>query len=201
MAFSASAAYSALDIPAHLVSDDSALRNSLQDAWFQAPISEVLKKQKQVTSLATGEKIEIRSEKGTSDVRILLARERNRQYPGWVQGSWILYRDLRTGDPVKIRIYLRSDPYVYLELRPGAAGRSVLDLVAYSGYLLYENPLPFTFKQLYSLPVQEILSSLQSRFPWNYVTVDPRLYEDSRTLVSLIQRGIKDLRYADDGAL
>ncbi|MCA1948940.1 MAG: hypothetical protein LDL24_00055 [Treponema sp.] len=195
------AAYSAEDRPYSRISDDAALRRSLIESYFILPVSQLLKKQSARFTLDTGELVEVRIEKGSSDVLIVLARERQGLYPGWVQGSWILYRNLNDGSPKKIRLYLRSDPYVYVEFRPAGANKSVFDVVAYSGYVLYSRPVPLDFQDLYSSSVNQVLTALGHVFPREYFDVDPRMYGDLRFFISRLKASVPALSYADDGAL
>lgn len=199
--FAQAAAYSALDVPYEEISSDVSLRRTLVDSWFSLPVSSLLQKQAQIYTLNTGESVEVRVERSNTDVLVVISRERNGLYPGTIQGSWILYRNLVDGSPKKIRLYLRSDPYVYVEFRPLSQKKSVLDVVAYSGYIVYAQPIPFAFQDLYTMPVNQVLSSVQDVFPREYFDVDPRLYRDMRYFVSLVRNKLKDLEYADDGAL
>uniref|UniRef100_A0A7C3IM99 Uncharacterized protein n=1 Tax=Gracilinema caldarium TaxID=215591 RepID=A0A7C3IM99_9SPIR len=193
--------YSAQDIPYYQISDDASLRRSLIDTWFTIPSSQVVKQQAKLFSLETGELVEVRVERGTSDVLIVLARERQGLYPGWVQGSWILYRNLSDGSVKKIRLYLRSDPYVYVEFRPQGANKSVYDVVAYSGYVVYSRPIPLAVQDFYKLSVKQVLSVMGKGFPKEYFDVDPGMYRDLRSFITQVRRYLPQLSYADDGAL
>ncbi len=195
------AAYSAEDRPYVRISDDAALRRSLVESHFTSPVSQLIKKQSARFALDTGEQVEVRVEKGSTDVLVVLARQRQGRYPGWVQGSWILYRNISDGSPKKIRLYVRSDPYVYVEFRPAGSNKSVFDVVAYSGYVVYSRPVPLAFQDLYSYPVNQVLAALGNLFPNEYFDVDPRLYADLRFFVSRLKSTVPSLSYADDGAL
>ena len=193
--------YSAQDIPYYQINDDASLRRSLIDTWFTIPISQVVKQQAKLFTLETGESVEVRVERGTSDVLIVLARERQGLYPGWVQGSWILYRNRSDGSVKKIRLYLRSDPYVYVEFRPQGSNKSVYDVVAYSGYVVYSRPIPLAVKDFYKLSVKQVLSVMDKGFPKEYFDVDPGMYRDLRSFIAQVRRYLPQLSYADDGAL
>lgn len=195
------APYSAEDIPFYLISDDASLRRNLIETWFTVPVSQVLKQRSKRFTLETGELVEVRFEQGPSEMLILLARERQGLYPGWVQGSWILYRNLSDGKIKKIRLYLRSDPYVYVEFRPQDAGKSVYDVVAYSGYVAYSRPIPLDMEDLYTLSMKQVLSLAGKGFPAEYFDVDPRMYRDLRSFVVKVRSYLPQLSYGDDGAL
>ncbi|WP_304242325.1 hypothetical protein [Gracilinema caldarium] len=195
------APYSAEDIPYHAISDDAGLRRKLVEPWFTLPVSQLLKQNAKLYTLETGESVEVRIERGTTDVIIVLARERQNLFPGWVQGSWVFYRNIGDGQLKKIRLYLRSDPYVYVEFRPFDSNKSVYDVVAYSGYVAYSRPVPLSIQDFYSISMNKIFDVLSKDFPGYYFDVDPRMYRDLRTLVSQVRSYLPQLAYADDGAL
>ena len=154
------APYSAEDIPYHAISDDAGLRRKLVEPWFTLPVSQLLKQNAKLYTLETGESVEVRIERGTTDVIIVLARERQNLFPGWVQGSWVFYRNIGDGQLKKIRLYLRSDPYVYVEFRPFDSNKSVYDVVAYSGYVAYSRPVPLSIQDFYSISMNKIFDEI-----------------------------------------
>ncbi|WP_041396220.1 hypothetical protein [Gracilinema caldarium] len=195
------APYSAKDITFFQISDDAFLRRQLVDSWFTLPIAQVLKQQSKLFTLETGELVEVRVERGGSDVLVVLARERQGLSPGWVQGSWIWYRNLSDGSLKKIRLYLRSDPYVYVEFRPQSSHKIVYDVVAYNGYVVYARPTSLSMKDFTALSFQQILSNLGTDFPAIYFNVDPALYRDLRSFLAQVRTYLPLLTYRDDGAL
>jgi len=89
--------YSAEDSSFLNISDDASLRRQLVESWFNLPIAQLLQQQSKVFTLETGDLVEVRVERGASDVLVVLARKRQGLSPGWVQGSWIWYRNLSDG--------------------------------------------------------------------------------------------------------
>jgi hypothetical protein len=140
LAVSGAAPLRGLDLPVRQISDDSLLRIRLKDSWFSAVPREVREKSPVLHTLEDGARIELRVESGGDEFMIILARELmggrlddksapsapvpripGGTFPGWAQGSWILTRRTDTGEPVRIRVFLRSDPYVYVQFRPFSA--------------------------------------------------------------------------------
>jgi hypothetical protein len=112
--------------------DDSALRTSVKDTWLVESTSRVLSKPRVINTLPGGGRVELRVEAAKDEFSIVFARElRNSNsgansignFPGWAQGSWILTRRMDNGAPERIRIFLRSDPYTYIQFRPFTADK------------------------------------------------------------------------------
>jgi hypothetical protein len=192
---------SALDAPIRNIEDDSALRASLKDEWFLEAPSKALGQKKLSRVLHGGSKVEVRTEVGNTEFAVVLARERNGAYPGWAQGSWILTRRKDTGQSVRIRVFIRSDPNVYVQFRPLNADKSLLDLVVYDAYIMRSTPLPFSFDRLMTVPVEEVLKSLGDKFPLKYFEPNPAFYNDSIDFVARVRTYLPKLAFRDDGAI
>ncbi|MDR0525355.1 MAG: hypothetical protein LBG90_05735 [Spirochaetaceae bacterium] len=192
---------SALDAPTRIVEDDSSLRLSLRATWFTEAPDRVLAMESFVHTLPGGGKIQVRAEPAKDEFMVVLARERNGAYPGWAQGSWILTRRSDNGNASRIRIFLRSDPYTYIQFRPIAADRCMMDVVLYDAYIIRSLPVPYSIDRLFVIPVEEALGSLGSNFPRAYFDPDPGMYRDLRSFMSLVRQRLPELSYQDDGAI
>jgi hypothetical protein len=190
-----------LDTPTKNIEDDSGLRIALKDSWFLESPDKVLSQKKLSRTLVGGSKIEVRAEAGQGEFAVIIARERNKQYPGWAQGSWILTRRRDTGAAIRIRTFLRSDPNVYVQFRPMQSDKSLMDVVVYDGFLVRSMPVPFSFDRLMTIPVEEVFSSLGEKFPRKYFDPEPGLYKDNRAFVQSVRQRIGGLNFRDDGAI
>ncbi|MDR1318512.1 MAG: hypothetical protein LBJ90_02730, partial [Treponema sp.] len=205
----------ASDLPTAKIPDDSSLRISVKGLWLTEIPDRVLAKRPVVHELPGGGRVELRAEAGRDEFMIILAREltdgaggtRNAaglpggSFPGWAQGSWILTRRRDTGAATRIRVFLRSDPYAYIQFRPFSEDKSRMDLVLYDAYIVRSLPLPVPFERLYTMPVEEALELAGDKFPRRYFDIDPALYRDNRLLISGIRKFLPALNFADDGAI
>ncbi|MDR2619355.1 MAG: hypothetical protein LBC62_10835 [Treponema sp.] len=199
----------ALDLATKKIEDDSSLRISLKDAWFTETPARVLGRRSEYHTLKGGSRIQVRSEAGKDEFMIILARElpgaagnsRGDSYPGWAQGSWILTRRRDDGSPSRIRIFLRSDPYTYIQFRPFSSDKSQMDVVLYDGYIIRSLPVAIPFERLYVLPVEDALAAAGDRFPRRYFDPDPGMYRDSRAFTAAVRSRLAELSFRDDGAI
>jgi hypothetical protein len=137
---------------------------------------------------------------------VILARElRNAPesaaaFPGWAQGSWILTRRRDDGSAVRIRVFLRSDPYTYVQFRPLSDDKCLMDMVLYDAYVIRSLPVPMNFERLYVLPVEEVLSTA-TVFPRRYFDPSPDMYRDKRAFIAARRERLPELTFRDDGAI
>jgi hypothetical protein len=197
-----------LDKPVMKIVDDSALRTNVKDSWLMESPGRVLAKPRVLYDLAGGGRIELRAEAGQNEFMVIFARELSSAsgaasglFPGWAQGSWILTRRTDNGAATRIRVFLRSDPYTYIQFRPFSADRCVMDVVVYDAYVVRSLPLPVTLDRLYTMPLSDVLNLAGNKFPKRYFEPNPADYRDQRTLITKIRRSLPQLRFADDGAI
>ncbi len=190
----------ARDLPVSAIGDDSALRSELAETLFVAPPAEALAFKRRVRTLPDGSRVEVRVEKGNGEFITVLAREADGAFPVATQGSWALYRRTADGAPTRIRVFLRSDPHCYAQVRLSESGRAILDAVAYGGYLARGIPLSIPFGRVVSEPLGRLLSATAPLFPVRYFQPDPADYADLAALGAAIRANLGGLTYVDDGA-
>jgi hypothetical protein len=198
-----------LDLPTGKIQDDSSLRISLADTWLKEAPGRVLARRAEVHTLAGGGRVRVSSQDAGEDFLVILARELDAGgapgvFPGWAQGSWVLIRR-RDGDPLgsRIRVFLKSDPYTYVQFRPfpGVDDKCRMDVVLYDGYIVRSLPLPVPFERLLVLPVETVLSVAGDKFPRRYFDPLPGMYRDQRNFINAVRSRLPELEFADDGAM
>ncbi|MDR0759784.1 MAG: hypothetical protein LBF74_06695 [Treponema sp.] len=189
------------DVPSAKIQDDSSIRLSLVQAWFKEVPAKALANRSFIHTLPGGGRIQVRIEDGTREFGIVLARELNGTFPGWAQGSWILTRSKEDGAAVRIRVFLRSDPYLYVQFRPMGDNKSMIDVVLYEAYAARSLPVPLSFDRLLTSPVEEALALAGDAFPRRYFDPHAEDYQEVRTLVAGIRERLPSLSFRDDGAI
>ena len=196
-----------LDLPIGKIVDDSALRMSVAGSWLAESPGRALAKRPALYTLDGGGRVQIRAEEGQDEFMIILARElagsgvAGGYFPGWAQGSWILTRRKDSGAASRIRVFLRSDPYTYVQFRPFTADKCQMDVVVYDAYLVQSLPLPVSFERLYTMPVAEALSLAGVKFPRRYFEPNKDDYQAQRRFIEQIRERLSELQFADDGAI
>ncbi len=151
--------------------------------------------------LLDGNKVEIRVEQGNGEFMTVLAREGDGTFPSWSQGTWVLYRSLSDGSRTRIRFFPRSDPFCYIQFRPDGQDRTLLDAVAYEGYVVRSMILPLSLDRVVIESMNRVLMPVMETFPRRYFEPRPEYYADIRALSGAIRSRLGSLAYADDGAL
>ena len=193
-----------IDLPIGKIPDDSALRTSVKDSWLVERPGAVLAKPRVLYNLADS-RIELRSEAGKDEFMVIFARELNAggnsYFPGWAQGSWILTRRKDTGAATRIRVFPRSDPYVYVQFRPFSADKCLMDVVLYDAYIIRSLTLPVSLERLYTMPLTEALNLAGNSFPRRYFEINPADYQNQRLFIAKVREHLPNLEFADDGAI
>jgi hypothetical protein len=192
----------ALDVPTRRIVDDSPLRIALMESWLTEIPATVIGKRPELHTITGGGRIQVRTESNSEEFAIVLARElQNNDFPGWAQGSWVLTRSRSDGSPLRIRVFLRSDPYTYIQFRPFTADRCQMDVVLYESYVVRSMPLGIPFERLLVLPVENILALAGDKFPRKYFDPELGMYKDTWSFVSEVRSRLPGLQFADDGAI
>jgi len=198
------------DVPLSRIVDDSALRTSVKDTWLIETPSRVLPKARLMNTLPGGGRVELRVEATKDEFMVIFARELKNSngnggaassFPGWAQGSWILTRRRDNGAAERIRIFLRSDPYMYIQFRPFSADKCQMDVVLYEAYIVRSLTLPVTLERLYTMQLGDVLKLAGDQFPRRYFEPKPDDYRLQRQFISKVREQIKGLEFADDGAI
>jgi len=200
------------DLPLSKIVDDSALRISVKDTWLVETPGRVLARPSVLHTLPGGGRVELRTEASKDEFMVIFARElkssngnggTNRNFPGWAQGSWILTRRRDNGNAERIRIFLRSDPYTYIQFRPlpSNADKCQMDVVLYDAYVVRSLPMPVTLERLYTMQLDEALNLAGNQFPRRYFEPKPVDYSMQRQFIAKVREKIKGLEFADDGAI
>jgi hypothetical protein len=79
--------------------------------------------------------------------------------------------------------------------------RSQMDVVLYDAFVVRSMPVPVPMERLYTMPVQEVLNLVGSRFPARYFEPDPDNYRDQRQFIANVRARLPQLEFADDGAI
>jgi hypothetical protein len=208
------------DLPLSRIVDDSALRTSVKDSWLVESPGRVLAKPRELHTLAGGGRVELRTEASKDEFMVIFARELKSSngnggvnisanngansggnFPGWAQGSWILTRRRETGEASRIRIFLRSDPWVYIQFRPFSADKCQMDMVLYEAYIVRSLPLPVTLERLLTMQLGEVLNLIGDKIPIRYFEPKPSDYRLQRQFIAKVRERINGLEFADDGAI
>jgi len=160
----------------------------------------VLAKPRALHNLPGGGRVELRAEDARNEFMVVFARELAGNFPGWAQGSWVVTRRKDTGAATRIRIFPRSDPYTYIQFRPFTSDKCQMDAVLYDAYIVRSLPLPVSLERLYTMPLNEIISLAENKFPQRYFEPNPEDYADQRLFIANVRKKLVKLNFADDGA-
>jgi len=177
------------------------IRQELRDT-ISAPFLTVLNTPKKIYE-QTGNEIPVKFEvrKSAEHFYLLFLNEYNYAYPVWGRGSYIIKRDIRTGDFVQLKIFIQNDEGSYLRLFP-VGDRTRMDVYLF-GSRIYESILiPVEFKRILISPFSILLNLTSDSVDWQSLFTDVSWseWDNVEALVDEIKPYLDDISEVDDGA-
>lgn len=119
------------------------------------------------------------------------------------QGTWVLRRNKKTGEPISITIYLRESSELFIVLHPAKLERirdkSLIDFCLFGAYVRRDVPISFSFESLYYTSLVQLKERTQSILPWD-IFDPPAVYSTVEAMSKITAERLKQLVYIDDGA-
>lgn len=206
------------------VSDSSEIRKKLIETWFCAPLAEVRNKTPEIRENDVGEKFQIYTEETDKHIAIYVSPQAKmnmdvysdkgveRQvydiYPPDAEGSWVLFRDKRTGEPDFIRFHTCQESDIYIEFKCSKKGEKAAEgikkglafanLICYNLYIRYGVPLGLPFERFYDASLSEIKQWTTQTLPWDYISVHTDAYVDTMQMIGMIREKLPSIIYTPD---
>jgi hypothetical protein len=179
--------------------ETSAARAALEDELLMAVRDKVLAFKDRTLDTRDGP-VRVSVRKKTEAFYILFSPPKAGVYSDYAQGTWIIKRSMADGAFLQAKVFMRSDPGIFIRLFP-AQDRTKLEFVVYGGILSRDVLLPVPFAEVLRLPMSRIVDMSASAVDWSLLSPDPGLYAPVRAMVAGIRSGLPRLRYVDDGAV
>lgn len=197
------------------IPDSSEIRQNLVESWFTAPVDAVRAKVPELHRNNVGTVFQVRSEEDGSQLMIVVAPRQKIAvdmysggqvsastvdvYPVTASGSWVLHRDIKSGNPLFIRYYFASEPEVYMQMN--FSNHKVLaDFVVFDGYAARGVPVGIPFQRLYKASFLEVFDLTESTLPWNYMNIMPALYHPVLQMIAVIRENLNRITVLEDAA-
>lgn len=208
--FAAFADYNSRNIP-----DSAGIRRSIESSWLLPPVSVLRNYKEEFRENEVGTVFQIRMEESDGEFSVVIAPRseldidlingethhlvRAAVYPKGAPGSWILCRDKKTGNPLRIELHFNQDADVFVRFRPSGS-KTFADMLIYGSYAARSVPMGIPFRRLYTASFQEIRDWTAQTLPWDKVNVIPGQYRDSLVMASVIKDNLSSFRFTDDAA-
>ena len=208
--------YYGRDIP-----DSSEIRKSLVERWFTSDLKYLRLEESQVYKTSAGEVFQVRLEEFDDSFAVIVAprqpmlvdliSSRDKRtvtldiYPSDLAGSWILFRDKKTGLPISIRYYFHQNSEIYVEFRcqgnskmKKETGKVFADFIIFGMYAVRSLPVGLNFSQLYSLSFSDVVEATRESLPWEYSEIETYLYDGSLQMIGFIREKLEKMQHQDD---
>lgn len=202
------AAYNSLGIP-----DSAEIRSELVEEWFEAPLSVVRNYKSRVYYNFNGDVFQVRLEESDSFYSIIVSPKTNIQveiysdtgktteeqisYPFDAAGSFVLIKDKKTDEPLRIRYYFLKNSEVFIQFTPNGK-MGLTDLVIFGGYAAKGISTGIPFEKFYTTSFEEVMNYTKSKIPWNYVTIAIERYDSVRQMAAVIREALPEIVYCEN---
>lgn len=177
------------------------IRQDLKDTVF-APFLTVLNTPKKIfTQKSSPVPVKFEVRKTAESFYLLFLNEFEYTFPVWGRGSYILKRDILTGDFVQLKIFIQNDEGSYLRLFP-EGDRTRMDVYLF-GVRIYESILiPVEFKRIIISPFSILLNLTSDSIDWKdlFTNVGWDEWHRIETMATQIRTKLPDIEEVDDGA-
>ncbi|AGT44427.1 hypothetical protein [Treponema pedis] len=188
------------------IPDSSLIRKEIAKTWFLNSPEQVVSQNFQIQTDTKGNRFKLRSvhlkEKNLLAVVISPIDTEFSNIEKVPQGTWILYRNYTTGEPVCIKIYPRENPELYLMLRPSVKdsekGKSFIDICLFNAYVRKNIAVGVPFESLYYLSLLELRKTTEAVLPWEIFN-PPVTYSGVESASDIVAERLYKLVYLEDG--
>ena len=195
------------------IPDSTEIRKKLVREWFEAPVQEVRAKTSVVFEDSVGNEFQVRCEQSEGELEVIIApksyinvsyisgengyTQKTAVYNKTSPGTWILYRNSKNGNPLRVRIYFNNDSDVYVEFR-NSTPKLYGDMVICNSYVARSIPVGFSLKKLYTTPFDSLVKLTERSLPWWQVNVIPGQYHSVLQMAGVIRQYLRKIYYAED---
>ena len=214
--------YYGRDIP-----DSSEIREKIIDKWFTQDLKILRFLDSEIYENSIGQKFQVRMEELDDSFAIgvapstliemdLVSETETKStvmeiYPYDLPGSWILFRDKKTGNPISVRYYFHKNSEIYVEFDAedvpsmnASMKKKKNDEKIYGSFLIFgmylahSVPVGLTIDNLYSFSFTQMVEVTKTSLPWEYADVNTLLYDDSLQMIGCIREKLPGFVFEKD---
>lgn len=124
-------------------------------------------------------------------------------FPLWGRGTWILKKNLFTGDLIQAKIFLQDNQDSFIRLFPHGKERSRLDVHLYGKKLNDDVIIPLPFSELMRVSLAKIVEMTEQTIRWKSIIPNPhsREYRKVESFVKKLDFYSEQIIEIDDAAI
>lgn len=150
----------------------------------------------------TDTKVRFEVRKTATSYYLMFLNEYDNRFPVWSSGSYIVKKDLKTGDFIQAKIFLFNDEDSFIRIYP-EQDRSRLDLHIFGQRIYRGIRVAIPFERLVLLPLSKILSLTENKIPWDTIFSDTTYseWDEVKNFSLSLQKQMPTLGDSEDGAI
>lgn len=188
------------------IPDNARLRQDLA-ALLSDPVGEISSRlNKTYSQVLTPERIrfEVLKDARRGYLYLLFKNGVGESFPDTAPGNVVVWRDLHDGHIEQIKIFVSTNPSIFLRIQPGVTGSLLSIFFRDNAHPLFrELPLPLSIERAAVSPISLIMNLSDARVDWHLFMdlPDQTVFGNLPALVMQIRSQLKFLPDAEDGAM
>lgn len=124
------------------------------------------------------------------------------RFPVWSSGTYIVKKDLKSGDFVQAKIFLYNNEESFIRIYP-EQNRARLDLHLFGNKIYSGIRVPYSLDKLILLPLSRIIELTENKIPWSDLFSDTSFseWDEVKNFANRIKSLVPDLGDSEDGAM
>lgn len=155
-------------------------RRLLSDAIAAPAYSAIEAQFRIIRQISDGRLVQFEVRKGVREWYLIFRNQRGNEpretYPIWGRGTWIIKKDLLTGEFLQAKVFLQDDEDSFVRIFPTTDGRARLDVHLYGRQIGDDVVIPVPFESLVLSPFARIAAITDRSVPWEMLFPDPDSY-------------------------
>lgn len=195
--------------------ESASVRGKLIDSWFTENTVILAEKPAEIITNEAGEVFQVHYDDETCSVIVSPQHKKpvllytdageietyQEVYPYGTAGTWELFLDRSTSNPVCIRYFFAGDSEVFVQFRPGIRGyasKSVVDFVVFGQYAARNISTGITMEQLFTMSLEDVVTLTEHTLPWIDGKFFPEFCESDMQMSAVIQEHLDDFVFVEN---
>ena len=203
-----------IDIP-----ESSEVRSRIIDKWFEQPIPILRTYEDEELESVDGYSFQVHFDEYGNDSMIIVAPAKienvelytdsgieyiqRKMFKAESPGSWILFRNSKTGEPTCVRYYFTVNTEIFIQFRRSGSiptEKSLADVMVFGEYAAKNVPVGIPLEYFYDMSCDDVLSLVRYVVPWASQPFYSSLYNDILQMTGVIRENLPRFHFLEDAA-
>lgn len=174
------------------IPDSATVRKDLYYTWFTRSLDDLRLEKPIFRKNEAGDYFHISFQEFQNESAIICSPMESTLVLHKAAGTWILYRDKKTEQMLRIEYYFTDNPEVFLIIKPNRT-KTAIDLSVYNAFLIKDLHFALSFEEFFALSFTQLYTLSKNLIPWQYFTPAEKSYDANIQLASQLRDFVDDI--------